>query len=145
MFDNLNKIPKSPHGCDFSRVKPWYLDQNAQYLRQTILMSRYDTPEARALFHRQCLNLEGKVRLDKSDHAGVLSSIKQGVKQTFERVDLEGVKGMSGDAAIDEVEQRFKHFTTKVSKLLLALCTALIAATRPFPLCSDRPSHARTH
>lgn len=116
MFNNLNKIPQSPHGCDFSRVKPWYLDQQAQYLRQTILMSRYDTPEARAIFHRQCFNLEGKIRLDKVDYDGVLSSIKRGVKQTFERVDLEsGAKALSGEAAVDEVEQRFKHFTTKVS------------------------------
>lgn len=116
MFNNLNKIPQSPHGCDFSRVKPWYLDQQAKYLRQTVLMSRYDTPEARSLFHRQCFNLEGKIRLEKTDFAGLLSSVRPGVKQTFERVDLgaEQKKGLSGDAAVDEVEQRFKHFTTQV-------------------------------
>lgn len=22
----MNQIPSSPHGCDFSRVKPWYLE-----------------------------------------------------------------------------------------------------------------------
>jgi hypothetical protein len=26
VFQNMNKIPNNPHGCDFSRVKPWYLD-----------------------------------------------------------------------------------------------------------------------
>lgn len=114
----MNKIPKSPHGCDFSRVKPWYLDQQAQYLRQTILMSRYDTPEARSLFHRQCFNLEGKIRLENSSLPGLLSTIRPGIKQVFERVDLAapGPKGLSGDAAVDEVEQRFKHFITNVSR-----------------------------
>lgn len=86
-------------------------------------MSRYDTPEARSLFHRQCLNLEGKIRLESNELPGVLSTIRPGVKQVFERVDLAtpGQKGMSGDAAVDEVEQRFKHFATIVSCRMLAL------------------------
>lgn len=86
-------------------------------------MSRFDTPEARYLFHRQCLNLEGKIRLDSGDLPGVLSTIRPGVKQVFERVDLEtpGAKGLSGDAAVDEVEQRFKHFITNVSGIEVSL------------------------
>lgn len=79
-------------------------------------MSRFDTPEARSLFHRQCFNLEGKIRLENNDHPGILSTIRPGIKQVFERVDLAapGPKGLSGDAAVDEVEQRFKHFITNV-------------------------------
>ena len=26
VMERLNKIPEEDHGCDFSRVKPWYLD-----------------------------------------------------------------------------------------------------------------------
>ena len=26
VMERLNKLPEEAHGCDFSRVKPWYLD-----------------------------------------------------------------------------------------------------------------------
>lgn len=87
----------------------------AKYLRQTILLSRYDSPEARSLFHKHCFNLEGKVRLEKNDYTGILDRVRPGVKQVFERFDLENnLKGMSGDAAAEEVDARLEWFTKKV-------------------------------
>ncbi|WRT68504.1 uncharacterized protein IL334_005480 [Kwoniella shivajii] len=117
IFNNMNKIPKSPHGCDFSRVKPWYLESQAQYLRQTILFSRYDTPESRALFNRHCHNLQGKIRLEKTDYNGVLGRVRRGVRQVFERIDLEGSEGLNG--AVEEVDTRLEWFTKKTIPLLL--------------------------
>ncbi|WWC93486.1 hypothetical protein V866_000321 [Kwoniella sp. B9012] len=119
IFNNMNKIPKSPHGCDFSRVKPWYLEQQAQYLRQTILLSRYDTPESRALFNRHCYNLQGKIRLERTDYEGVLGRVRSGVRQVFERIDLEGPKALSGPAAVEEVDTRLEWFTKKTIPALL--------------------------
>ncbi|ORX38416.1 hypothetical protein BD324DRAFT_620775 [Kockovaella imperatae] len=113
IFDNLNKIPEDPHGCDFSRLKPWYLDQQAKYLRQTILLSRYDSPEGRALFHRKCSNLAGKIRTDDVNCTGVLDRVKFGVRQTFERIDLEGAQAMDGEEAVSEIELRLDWFTKK--------------------------------
>lgn len=109
----MNKIPQSPHGCDFSRVKPWYLDSQAKYIRQTIMLSRYDSPEARALFSQHCLNLAGKVRTEKADYEGVMTRVREGVKQVFDRVDLE-LKG--GEGPVEEVEKRLEYFTKKVRK-----------------------------
>ena len=80
-------------------------------------MSRYDTPEARSLFHRHCLNLAGKVRLEESNYAGLLDRVKFGVRQTFERIDLEGQQGMEGEEAVSEVESRLQWFTKKVSSI----------------------------
>ncbi|ODN90832.1 U3 small nucleolar RNA-associated protein 25 [Cryptococcus wingfieldii CBS 7118] len=119
IFNNINKIPASPHGCDFSRVKPWYLESQAQYLRQTIILSRYDTPESRGLFNRHCRNLQGKIRLEKTDFGGVMDRVRPGVKQVFERIDLEGPKGMEGEAAVDEVEKRLTFFTENTLPALL--------------------------
>ncbi|WWC71472.1 uncharacterized protein I206_105430 [Kwoniella pini CBS 10737] len=119
IFNNLNKIPKSPHGCDFSRVKPWYLESQAQYLRQTILLSRYDTPEIRAIFNRNCQNLQGKIRLEKVDYHGVLDLVKPGVRQVFERIDLDTPKVLNGEAAVEEVDKRLEWFTKKTIPALL--------------------------
>ncbi|KAK4687363.1 U3 small nucleolar RNA-associated protein 25, partial [Tremellales sp. Uapishka_1] len=119
VFSHLNKIPKSPHGCDFSRVKPWYLDSQAKYLRQTILLSRYDTPEARSLLHRSCHNLQGKIRLEIPNYGGALARVKPGVKQVFERFDLEGTRSMQGEAAVEEIEKRLEWFVKKTVPALL--------------------------
>jgi U3 small nucleolar RNA-associated protein 25 len=119
IFKHLNAIPKSPHGCDFSRVKPWYLEGHARFLRQTLLVGRHDSPEARALFNRACHNVAGKLRVDATRAlGGVLDKVKSGVRQVFERIDLEapqGKAGMSGPAAGDEADQRLEWFMKKVS------------------------------
>lgn len=108
----MNKIPNDPHGCDFSRVKPWYLDNQARFLRQSILISRYETPEIRALFHHTLVNVQGKMRIEKTGFPGVLGRVKKGVKQVFTRLNAED--------AMDELDMKFKHFTEVVS--LDSLC-----------------------
>lgn len=117
-LSRLNEIPKSPHGCDFSRVKPWYLDAKARFLRQTLLFARYDAPEFRALF-AQCANVAGKARVDaRASLPGVLERVRPGVRQTFERVDTEQ-RGAGTDAALEELDARFEHFTKKTLPALL--------------------------
>jgi U3 small nucleolar RNA-associated protein 25 len=103
VFQNMNKIPNNPHGCDFSRVKPWYLDNQAKFLRQSILISRYDTPEFRSLFNKSLLNVQGKIRVERTDFDGVLGHVRKGVKQVFTR--------LRGEDALEELEIRFKLFT----------------------------------
>ncbi|KAL1413346.1 rRNA-binding ribosome biosynthesis protein utp25 [Vanrija albida] len=122
VFKHLNEIPKSPHGCDFSRVKPWYLDGQARLLRQTLLLSRYDSPESRALFNG-CANVAGKVRVDASAGlGGVLDRVRPGVRQIFNRIDVDAPRGagsLSAEAAVEEVDTRFEYFTKKTIPALL--------------------------
>jgi len=58
--------------------------------------------------------LQGKVRSDKIDHEGVLGNVKTGVRQVFERFDLEGNRGVGPEAAVAEVDQRLEWFAKKV-------------------------------
>jgi len=44
VFEQLNHLPSKEHGTNVMRIRPWYLDQHAQYYRQTILLSSYLTP-----------------------------------------------------------------------------------------------------
>ena len=80
VFNNLNHIPKESHDCDFSRVKPWYLDGMSKYLRQTIMFSPIDNIEINNLFNNYCLNVEGKLKTDYKSE-GVLDQIPDGIKQ----------------------------------------------------------------
>lgn len=117
-LQQLNRIPEQPHGCDFSRVKPWYLDGQAGFLRQTLLFGRYDSPDFRALFAAGA-NVAGKARLDAGPGlGGVLDRVRPGVRQAFERVGTEQ-RGMGADAALEELDARFEHFTKRTLPALL--------------------------
>ncbi|KAF6763471.1 digestive organ expansion factor [Ephemerocybe angulata] len=89
VMSHLNKLPKESHDTDFSRIKPWYLDGLSQYLRQSILLSSFETPEMRSLFNGSLKNVAGKVKIDKRCNPQ------------------------------DEAEKRFHHFTTQTLPSIL--------------------------
>ncbi|KAG2363330.1 hypothetical protein BDR07DRAFT_1404667 [Suillus spraguei] len=92
VLSNMNNLPKDSHDADFSRIKPWYLDGHSVYLRQSIFLSPFETPELRALFNTTLKNTAGKVRVEK-----IWSAI-----QVPESIDQ------------DELEKRFTYFTTQL-------------------------------
>ncbi|BGP47480.1 rRNA-binding ribosome biosynthesis protein utp25 [Rhodotorula kratochvilovae] len=113
VFDRLNHLPATDHGIDFSRVKPWYLDGLAPFLRQSILLSSFDAPEIRNAFARACLNRAGRVRalglLEGEE--GVLDRVPRGLRQVWSRFEAADV--------YEEDDKRFEWFTTKTLPTLL--------------------------
>lgn len=103
VFSHLNQLPKESHDTDFSRIKPWYLDGHAAYLRQTVLLSSYETPEIRSLFNQSLKNLEGRVRTIRR-WAPV--QVPEGLDQNFIEFDCSSPK--------DELDKRFSHFTNQL-------------------------------
>lgn len=53
VMDHLNLKPQQSHGCDFSRLRSWTLNELGKYARQTIILSDFSFPEANALFSRK--------------------------------------------------------------------------------------------
>ncbi|KAI9822775.1 MAG: rRNA-binding ribosome biosynthesis protein utp25 [Thelocarpon impressellum] len=110
IFASLNLQPKESHGCDFSRVRNWYLDSNAKFLRQTLVFSAFNTPELNSLFSNHMKNVAGRVKFSPQyDGSTLLQPFS--LRQTFSRFDSPSLTA--------DPDARFKYFTTAVLPSLL--------------------------
>ncbi|KAL8777517.1 MAG: hypothetical protein Q9213_007834 [Squamulea squamosa] len=110
IFEHLNLQPKEAHGCDFSRVRGWYLDGHAKYFRQTILFSAFNFPALNKLYTQFMLNVAGKTKL-ASVHNGAIVDLAIPVKQTFSRFAFMD--------PTSEPDDRFNYFTTAILPALI--------------------------
>ncbi|SCV05389.1 LANO_0H06414g1_1 [Lachancea nothofagi CBS 11611] len=110
IFEHLNKIPQQQHDADFSRIKMWYINDQAKLLRQTLIFTRHSSPFANSLINGKCKNYAGRwknhsiVSSDKSS----LGQLGMRTRLVFQRFDL------AGNSAIDEPDYRFKHFCSVI-------------------------------
>jgi U3 small nucleolar RNA-associated protein 25 len=106
VFEHLNLQPKDAHGCDFSRVRSWYLDGHAPHIRQTIVLSAYLTPKINTLFNKHMQNVAGRLKYIPDYTSGLIESMSYGIKQTFLRFD--------SPSHLTDPDVRFKHFSTAI-------------------------------
>ena len=110
VLDRLNLQPKELRGCDISRVRSWYLDENAKYLRQTLVFSSFNFPSLNKLHHQKMLNIAGQVKYSVIEE-GYLVGLRVPVKQTFLRFDFASPS--------TEPDDRFKYFSSAVLPTLI--------------------------
>ncbi|KAI5923158.1 hypothetical protein F4810DRAFT_670589 [Camillea tinctor] len=105
IFDHLNLQPRDAHGCDFSRVREWYLESQASHFRQTLIFSAFNTPELAEL-HRRGANWAGRARIQPADLPGAIQDLGLKARQTFSRFEAASVAA--------EPDARFAYFTGAV-------------------------------
>ncbi|KAL8695270.1 MAG: hypothetical protein Q9218_000168 [Villophora microphyllina] len=110
IIEHLNLQPKEAHGCDFGRVRNWYLDGHAKYYRQTILLSAFNFPSLNRIYTQQMLNHAGKMKISKT-YEGAIINPGFPIKQTFSRFDFA--------EPTSEPDDRFDFFTTGVLSSLV--------------------------
>jgi U3 small nucleolar RNA-associated protein 25 len=108
VFEHLNLQPTEAHGCDFSRVRSWYLDGHAPFLRQTIILSAYLAPKINTLYNKHMRNAFGRLKFTPDYTSGVIEPLTQsfGIKQTFSRFE--------SPSHTTDPDARFKYFNTAV-------------------------------
>jgi U3 small nucleolar RNA-associated protein 25 len=103
ILEHVNLIPVTPPPkCDFARVKPYFLDNQAKYYRQTLLIGEFITAEAMGLFS-DLSNIHGRARI-KPHYDGVLSDIGFRIKHSFLRIDSK--------SPLTDPDVRFTYFAT---------------------------------
>ncbi|KAF2100792.1 U3 snoRNA-associated protein 25 [Rhizodiscina lignyota] len=112
IFEHLNQQPKDSHDTDFSRVRHWYLDGNAKFLRQTIVFSAFLTPSLNALSSRHMRNIAGKIKFQPR-YSGAIAAIDFPfeIKQSFSR--------FFPASHTADPDARFTYFTSTIVPLLL--------------------------
>ena len=110
IIECLNLQPKEAHDCDFSRVKSWYLDGQAKFVRQTLLFSAFNFPALNRLYLHRMLNVAGKVKYKKPCE-GAMLDLGSSLKQTFSRFEFA--------IPATEPDERFNYFTTALVPLLI--------------------------
>lgn len=110
IFDHLNKIPQEQHDADFSRIRMWYINDQAKFFRQTMIFTKYISPVANSLLNIKCRNLEGRWKNHKivSSEDSSVGTVGLKVRQIFQRFNV------LGNSVADEPDYRFKFFTSVV-------------------------------
>ncbi|KAL2256554.1 hypothetical protein VTK26DRAFT_1492 [Humicola hyalothermophila] len=109
IFEHLNIQPRDAHDCDFSRVRSWYLDDQAKYFRQTVVFSAFNTPELAELQRAHCHNWAGKARLQQ-ECPGTIQHLPVKARQTFSRFEAASIAA--------DPDARFAYFTRAIVPLL---------------------------
>lgn len=108
VFEHLNLLPNDLHDFEFTRVRPWYFERHAPYYRQTVVLSKFNTPNLRQLQREHSLNWEGRVTI-QHQYTGEIQRV--GIsgarfRQSFTRFDAR--------THVDELDARFKYFTNAI-------------------------------
>ena len=111
----LNNQPKKIDGIDFSRVRSYFLEGQAKYWRQLIVVSSFSDPYILSTFRRHANNVEGsmKIRSKVSNDDASICEVMVRTKQVFQRVTCTSV----ADSGSNRLRYFSEHVLPKLTRL----------------------------
>lgn len=111
----LNNQPKKIDGIDFSRVRNYFLEGQAKYWRQLIVVSSFSDPYVLSTFRRHTNNVEGsiKIRSKVSNDDASICEVMVRTKQVFQRVTCTSV----ADSGSNRLRYFSEHVLPKLTRL----------------------------
>lgn len=108
IFDHLNKIPDQQHEADFSRIRMWYINEQAKFFRQTMVFTKYISPTVNSLINGRCRNMAGRWKNHRAigPETSSIGQLGLKIRQIFQRFDT------IGNSIVEEPDYRFKFFTS---------------------------------
>lgn len=115
IFQNCNQLPhnKSHATIDFTRIRPYFLDNLSKQHRQLIISTNFNDPVFNTLIRQECHSKSGLIKMKRDNSNGTLSSIVIQVKQIFNIVPT--------TSFLEEEHERFQYFCSSVLTPLLRL------------------------
>jgi hypothetical protein len=117
ILQHCNQLPHNKThasaSIDFTRIRPYFLDNLSKQHRQIILSSHFHDPNFNSLIRQECQSKSGIVKLKKNSLNGCLSSIITQVKQIFNIIPV--------TSFLNEEQERFQYFNSNVLTPLLRL------------------------
>ena len=114
MLSKCNKLPEHDSGTDFSRIRPYFLEEHGKYHRQLIVMSAFNDPKIQGFIREYGHSRAGNVRLKKNWREGILANVSAKIRQTFHIIPT--ITSFSNDE-----DMRFRFFKDKILKHLLRI------------------------
>jgi U3 small nucleolar RNA-associated protein 25 len=110
---HANQLPINDRGTDFSRIRPYFLDQKSHQYRQLVLSTALNLPVIQATFREFGTSLSNKIRLKSEAGEGSISDVLSKVKQVFQLIPC--------DSLPNEDEDRFTYFVKNVMTPILRM------------------------
>ena len=85
VLGHLNHMPKRSHDTDFSRVRPYFLEEQAAAHRQLIMTSHFSDANINSSFRRHGRSLAGTLRVRRQWH-GCLGDVMTNMRQLFQQL-----------------------------------------------------------
>jgi U3 small nucleolar RNA-associated protein 25 len=114
ILNNTNKLPTSDkNGTDYSRVRPYFLEEQGNKHRQLIITSNFNEPSIQSLFREHGVSIAGTIRLKKNWGEGVIPHVVSRVKQVFQVIPTHSFEL--------QADERFEYFKDVVLSQILTL------------------------